>query len=97
MASWAAVLALTGFHYSAVEQRMMFAARSGRFFWSTGYGYGACTLTRESDAFEIAFEVLGGKVSLQEFRLADFGYHQWDAVQRLETGATAKFRVARVA
>jgi non-lysosomal glucosylceramidase len=47
MASWAAVLALTGFHYSAVDQRMTFAARPGRFFWSTGYGYGTCVLEGE--------------------------------------------------
>ena len=36
MASWAAILALTGFHYSAVDKRIRFAAPSvdHRHFWS---------------------------------------------------------------
>ena len=38
MASWAAVLALTGFHYSAITRTMEFAASATpcRWFWSTG-------------------------------------------------------------
>ncbi|MCP5117681.1 MAG: hypothetical protein GY953_43215, partial [bacterium] len=44
MASWAAVLALSGFHYSGVEKVMTFAAGDGRFFWSNGYAWGSCQL-----------------------------------------------------
>jgi non-lysosomal glucosylceramidase len=95
MASWAAVLALTGFHYSAVDQRMTFAARPGRFFWSTGYGYGTCVLEGQGAAIDVVLEVIGGKVSLQEFRLADYGVHRWGAVQRWESGGRLAFRVAR--
>lgn len=44
MASWAAVLALTGFQYSGVEQAIRFAARPGpaTAFWSTGWAWGVC-------------------------------------------------------
>ena len=46
MASWAAVLALTGFHYSAVTGRMIIAPRPGRFPWSTGRAMGEYSVTR---------------------------------------------------
>ncbi|MBV9848188.1 MAG: hypothetical protein JO250_00735 [Armatimonadetes bacterium] len=50
MASWAAVLALTGFQYDAVAQSLTFAPyRPGKFeaFFSTGSGWGV--LTRPAD------------------------------------------------
>ena len=37
MASWAAVLALSGFHYSAPQATMTLNAQEGRYFWSNGY------------------------------------------------------------
>ncbi|BCS31676.1 hypothetical protein TBR22_A08790 [Luteitalea sp. TBR-22] len=40
MASWAAILALTGFHYSAVTRLLRVAERPGRYPWSTGYASG---------------------------------------------------------
>lgn len=45
MASWAAVLALTGFQYSAVSGVMRFALNAGQTFWSTGYAWGTCRQT----------------------------------------------------
>ncbi len=47
MASWAAVLALTGFHYSAVTKTIEIAARPGRFPWSTGRACGEMNLARQ--------------------------------------------------
>ncbi len=95
MASWAAVLALTGFHYSAVDETMTFAARTGRYFWSTGYAYGKCALEPQIDNFVVRVEVLGGKMSMQEFRLRYFGRHHWASVQRLEAGMETRFAVAK--
>jgi uncharacterized protein (DUF608 family) len=40
MASWGAVLALTGFHYSAVTGTMTLAPLPGETFWSTGDAWG---------------------------------------------------------
>jgi hypothetical protein len=93
MASWAAVLALTGFHYSAVDKRMAFAARPGRFFWSTGYGYGSCLLEQKGDGFEISIAVFGGKVSMQEFALSGHGAYRWDEIQLLEGNAKRMFTI----
>lgn len=48
MASWAALLALSGFGYSAVEQSITFAAcqQPTRVFWSNGSAWGACLVSR---------------------------------------------------
>jgi hypothetical protein len=78
MAAWAAVLALTGFHYSGVEGRMQMAAQVGRHFWSTGYGWGLCEMRREGEGWQVSLSVLGGEVRLARFALdgvgeADFG------------------------
>jgi uncharacterized protein (DUF608 family) len=40
MAAWAAINALTGFQYSAVDGTMEFSASDGTYFWSTGYSWG---------------------------------------------------------
>jgi uncharacterized protein (DUF608 family) len=40
MASWAAIIALTGFHYSGVSRTLTLGGRVGRFVWSSGYAWG---------------------------------------------------------
>jgi len=97
MASWAAVLALTGFRYSAVAGRMEFAARPGQWFWSTGYAWGTCRLRRRGGAFDVALRVLGGEVALGRFVLAGHGERVWPAARRLGAGETVRFAVGRLA
>ncbi len=69
MASWAAVLALTGFHYSAVTGRMEFKRQEGNFFWSTGYAYGTVRITRKGEEWQADLQTLGGKVEVKELVL----------------------------
>ena len=95
LASWAAVLALSGFHYSGVSQRIELAPRPGRWFWSNGDAYGVCTLASDGNAFHVAFTVEGGHLNLREFVLADFGTRAWPETQRLLTTARLEFQVAR--
>ena len=66
MASWAAVLALSDFHYSGVDQTMNFTAAPGRYFWSNGYAYGVCEVS--SDA--VRLEVLKGSLDLKALTLS---------------------------
>jgi uncharacterized protein (DUF608 family) len=73
MASWAALLALTGFQYSAVEKVMTFAAKEGRFFWSTGYAWGSVVLCRDADGWIVDLDVLGGKLSLRRLDVRGVG------------------------
>ena len=53
MASWAAVLALTGFHYSGVDKSMALAPKEGEHFWSNGYAWGTCTIERSGKRMDV--------------------------------------------
>jgi uncharacterized protein (DUF608 family) len=69
MASWAAVLALSGFQYSAVTRSMRFAPRSGRHFWSNGSAWGVCSVFMEGRAWKAELAVLHGEVTIRYFGL----------------------------
>ena len=47
MISWATLLAWSGFHYSAVTRTMQFGEKFGTFFWSNGYAWGSCSITKD--------------------------------------------------
>ena len=47
MASWAALLACSGFHYSGVERTMSFTSRPGVYFWSNGSSWGTCRVSSD--------------------------------------------------
>lgn len=62
MASWAAILALTGFQYSAPAKTMTFAAKPGTHFWSTGYAWGTCTIKKQGKRLSPKLKLLSGKL-----------------------------------
>jgi uncharacterized protein (DUF608 family) len=65
MASWAAVLALTGFHYSAVTREFAITDAPGRHFWSTGYGWGTVTIaSARPRGRSLAIEVVEGRLAV---------------------------------
>jgi uncharacterized protein (DUF608 family) len=67
MASWAAVLAYSGFNYSAVQKSMEFTSNSGVYFWSNGSAWGTCKI--EGKKAELT--VLKGEIQLKSFTLKD--------------------------
>jgi hypothetical protein len=74
MASWAAVLALTGFRWSAVTGVLELAPRAGRFFWSSGSAWGSYTLAAEGEsAMKLELGVAEGEIAPSEVRLTGFG------------------------
>ena len=73
MASWAAVTAWTGFHYSGVSKSISFAAKPGRWFWSNGYAWGTCRLTRKGDGWTVSLDSLFGHVPLRTIRIGKHG------------------------
>ena len=95
MASWAAVLAWTGFHYSAVEGRMSFAARPGTHFWSTGYAWGTCRQERIDGGMRVELCVCGGELALQRFELGDLGEVVWPDPLEIVEGASEIWTVRR--
>jgi non-lysosomal glucosylceramidase len=103
MASWASVLALTGFSYSGVEKSMTFAPKQGNFFWSNGYAWGNCSLSRQGktrpggQAFKVELKVLHGELALSKFVLRGFGHNRFDKVLRIKADEKAEFYIPATA
>jgi non-lysosomal glucosylceramidase len=73
MASWAAVLAWTGFQYSAVTGVLTFADRAGTWFWSTGYAWGTCRIARAGSKRTVEIDVLHGELKVSRLTLSGYG------------------------
>ena len=95
MASWGAVPALTGFHYSGVEKSMAFAANEGNHFWSNGYAWGTCTLRRSGGKMKVKLAVGDGDLTLSSFALRDLGETRFKEPVTIRTGDRATFTVNR--
>lgn len=57
MAAWSAVLAWSGFHYSAVTRTMSFKAPDGTWFWAAGDAWGTCTVNGTLEILHGTIEV----------------------------------------
>ena len=74
MASWAAVLAMTGFRYSGVDETMEFAAGPWRrTVWSNGWAWGTFQQRRVKSGVAIELKVLGGELRLRRLTLTGVG------------------------
>ncbi|MBN1274605.1 MAG: hypothetical protein JXB26_20275 [Candidatus Aminicenantes bacterium] len=66
MASWALLLALSGFHYDGVNNTMSFSPKINRenfmTFWSTGSAWGRCTLNNSGATLDVKY----GSLKLKE-------------------------------
>ena len=91
MITWAAGLALTGFHYSGVEKQMTFAAREGCFFWSNGYAWGTCKIEKEREGMRVELSVLFGELVLSEFVLSGLGKHRFARPAHIRAGKKREF------
>ncbi len=73
MASYALLLALSGFRYSAVEQTLTFTPRinqeSFHCFFAAGSGWGTYSQSVKEEAQEVRFEVLHGEIALRQIQL----------------------------
>ena len=86
MAAWAAHLALTGFRYSAVTKSMTLTDRPGRYFWSTGYAWGDCTISQSDAVLKAELSVLHGDLALSRLRLGDSGEAVFDPMLSISAG-----------
>ena len=75
MASWTAVLALTGFQYSAVTRTIEFAAakKPVTWFWSTGTAWGTIQQRLQRGATQVTLQVEHGTLRLRRLKLAGAG------------------------
>ena len=90
MAAWGATLALTGFGYSAVEQRLTLAARDGTFFWSNGYAW--CVYRLDGGALTLS--VRRGALTVGRIVLTGLGALARPAAQTIVAGESATWMIS---
>jgi hypothetical protein len=95
MASWAAVLAWSGFRYSAIARTLTLGTRPGSFFWSNGYGWGDYTLGGGADARELSLRLREGRLEVSRVVLTGFGKADLAPVGALEGGGALTVTVER--
>lgn len=71
MASWAALLAESGFHYSGVEKSMEFTSNPGTYLWSNGAAWGKCLIELKNGSYHVTLSVLHGSLELNSFNLGN--------------------------
>jgi non-lysosomal glucosylceramidase len=69
MASWSAILALSGFHYNAAEKVITFTSVPGTYFWSNGYAWGTCEIKGRN----VNLKVLYGELNISKITLENVG------------------------
>jgi hypothetical protein len=79
-------LALTGFHYSAVDRSFEVVPKDGRFFWSTGYAYGTATQCQYGEKRMITIEPLKGERALQTVTLSGYATMRLKETTIVKTG-----------
>jgi len=88
MASWASVIALSGFQYSAIEKSMTFTSSPGTYFWSNGSAWGTCTVSEN----KVELKILSGEIRLRKLTLSGIGTIVFDNKQ-LKSGEAASFEI----
>ena len=98
MASWAAVLALTGFHYSAVTKTLHFAASptACRWFWSHGAGWGTVEQLPQGATVQVTLTVGHGSLMLQTLSLDGFESLILPEVLILTGGKSRTFHLTKI-
>ncbi len=95
MASWSAVPALTGFHFSAVEGSMRFGDLAGRHFWSTGSQYGTVEIRKKGGTRQVTMETINGPLTLRSFSLEGYGQTDFGGGKQFVPGEPVEFSVER--
>ncbi|MBM4045182.1 MAG: hypothetical protein FJ279_08715, partial [Planctomycetes bacterium] len=97
MASWAAVLALTGFRYSGVEQSLEFAGalKPSRWFWSNGYAWGTCEQEPTRGVVNVKLAVLHGALRVRQVCIHGLGQVAWGRPRNITAGHTLSFTVKK--
>ncbi len=96
MASWAAVPALTGFHYSAVEHSMMFNDRPGKYFWSNGYAYGMVSKEWRGENMHVKLTTLRGPLRLKQISIDGCKPWLFKKLQTIQTGKFVEFELKKI-
>lgn len=93
MASWSAVLALTGFHYSGIENSLSFSDISGKYFWSNGYAYGTVKLDKSDGVKHMELTVLSGELEVQRIEIESFGSLELGDTETVKSGEQKEYLI----
>ena len=86
MISWAALLALSGFEYSAVKESITFTSREGVYFWSNGYAWGQSQISKQDNKMVATISVRKGSLELKNINLKDFGKKEFVKPVHIDAG-----------
>ncbi|MBV8141745.1 MAG: hypothetical protein JOZ60_06835 [Verrucomicrobia bacterium] len=97
MASWAAILALTGFQYSGVTGTMTFSATGNRArsFWSNGYAAGTLLQVPDERSIQVDLVVLEGKLQIKRLVFTGFGSVELPTSETIEAGQSYQATIPR--
>ena len=97
MASWASVLALTGFRYSGVDATIEFAktARAAQTFWSNGSAWGISWQKPARGGVTVHLHVLHGSLKVKRVMISGVGSLELKAVKTIGQGKRAEFSVKK--
>jgi non-lysosomal glucosylceramidase len=94
MASWGAVIALSEFQYSGIDQSLTFTSKEGNWFWSNGYSWGTVEIKKIGNLKIAKLNVLSGQVTLKSFTLKDFGEIELKKPVTINQGNSFEFKVS---
>jgi len=95
MASWSAILAMTGFHYSGVTREIKFDDITGNYFWSNGYSYGNAEISGKDQYRSLTLNVLSGKIDISKITVEGFGTTSLKKARSLQTGEKETFIIRK--
>ncbi|HMH34923.1 MAG TPA: GH116 family glycosyl-hydrolase, partial [Puia sp.] len=90
MASWATIIALSRFNYSAVTQKFSMTATPGNYFWSNGYAWGNALVK----AGKITISVHNGGLALKSVEIKGLGELKLKQPVVLKEGNSKEFMVS---
>ena len=93
MASWSAVLALTGFQYSGVTKEITFGDITGKYFWSDGYAYGTVAISREEGTRLLTLKVINGEIDISKVTIEGFGSVSFKSTRSIKSGVKESFEI----
>ncbi len=95
MASWSAIPALTGFHYSGVTGEMRFGDIAGKYFWSNGYSYGTVEISKNDKTVQLILNVLNGSIDISKVTIDGFGSAATKKIPPVRSGEIHSFTINR--
>ena len=93
MASWAGLLALSGFDYSAADGRLRFNPDRGRYFWSNGQAWGTVELEPGDSSARVTLTVEEGSLGLALLESRGYEPARLDPPLRLTRGDEREIRL----